>query len=85
MSEKSLKQEQLEKVNGGFVKVTEFSFTLTYEDSSGNKKTGTITASGTNRTYAKPLAIEKAKDWCKDNNCTYISLEQRTLQDENHS
>jgi len=72
---RQLNDEKLNKVNGGFDKVREFSFTLTYKDSDGKQQTGTIYASGANRTYAKPLALEKAEDWCNDNNCEFISLE----------
>jgi len=67
-------KEVLENVSGGFVKVTEFFFTLTYTDSNGKNGTGSISASGTNRASAKPLAETKAKDWCNSNNCTFVSL-----------
>jgi len=71
----TLKQEQLEKVSGGRVVLSEFFFTLKYENANGETKTGTISASGTNRTSAKTLALEKANDYCSENGYTFISLE----------
>jgi len=72
---KTLKQEQLSKVHGGFDKLSEFSYKLTYKDKNGQSQTTTITASGYNRNYAKSTALEKAYAWCNENGVTFESLE----------